>query len=331
MNIPNFPNIPGLSNLPQIPENLKTTTVTWRHVLIMSHAVPVDRVRKLVPDQFVLDTMKINGQTSAIAQTICVFNDDFHYTPLPKPSLDFWQCTSRILTRAVNGITTTTPWSKTSSDDNQADVAKTGASGTSTSQNASTQNALGIIPSSPVTSRPDPGAFFINTFLGTRAAWVLQRAVASGAEHADFNIIQRYDEAYGDYHAYVVDIKAEGDTPPTQIAVRSIAERTPVAPFVNWEKMVQFLTDRPNGYYTLSLGGSDSIGQMPVEHEAMHPRAAQLMPIGAEVKEARLGMWEKLGVLTKNEMSRPFSMLIQPQLTVVSHPPRFVREEKTDS
>src|SRR5215210_52837 len=82
MKLPPFPGIPSLPSIPSltdIPENLKTMTVTLRHFLIVSHAVPADRVRSLVPAGLTLDTIKVQGETCAILQATCFFNDNFHY------------------------------------------------------------------------------------------------------------------------------------------------------------------------------------------------------------------------------------------------------------
>ena len=198
MNIPDFSNLPKLPNFAS--DEMKTMTVTLRHFLIASYAIPATRVRALVPDHFALDTLKVGGETCAILQTTCFLNENFHYTPLPKPSLDFWQSTYRVLTRSPLR------------EDTEGRAAAPGQ----------------------VMVREDPGAWFFHTFLGTRVSWVLQRAVAAGAEFADFNIIQRATPNGDSYHQYLADI-APQDSPPTQIAVRSVAQRTPVAPFANWD------------------------------------------------------------------------------------------------
>jgi len=308
MNIPNLSDfkIPGLPPA----EEMKTMTVTLRHFLIASWAVPATRVRALVPDHFALDTLKVGGETCAILQTTCFFNDNFHYTPLPRPSLDFWQSTYRVLTRSPLREDT---------------------------MHAATPGHAML--------RHDPGAWFFHTHLGTRASWVIQRAVAADAEYADFNIITREANNGADYHQYIVDItppaapanatvavqspqNSTQNASPTQIAVRSVNEKTPVAPFADWNKMVHFLTFRLNGYYQMSsLTGGENIGVLSVEHQLMQPIAAELVPIGGEVREARLGLWEKLGLMSQDEMRRPFALLIQPEIVFVSHAPKLLRAE----
>jgi len=289
MNIPDFSNLPKLPNFAS--DEMKTMTVTLRHFLIASYAIPATRVRALVPDHFALDTLKVGGETCAILQTTCFLNENFHYTPLPKPSLDFWQSTYRVLTRSPLR------------EDTDGRVAAPGQ----------------------VMVREDPGAWFFHTFLGTRASWILQRAVAAGAEYADFNVIQRSDSH--NYHQFLADIVPQ-DSLPTQIAVRSLSQQTPVAPFASWNKMVNFLTHRLNGYYQMtSLTGGENIGVLAVEHEPMQPLLAELVPVAGEIAEARLGTWEKLGLMSQLEMRRPFALLIQPQIVFVSHAPKLLRAD----
>lgn len=307
-----MPPIPPLSSLPdllseKIPDNMKTMTTTLRHLLLVSHAVPADRVSAIMPAGFDLDTIKVGGQSCAILQMVLGFNDNFHYTPLAMPHLDFWQATYRVLTR---------------------------------------QPMLGGQPASGQVRR-EPGAYVFKTFLGTRAAWAVQRAVASGAQYADFNVIMRGDMGRGEYALYMADVQSSdgassggaspggaspggasaGGAPPTQIAVRTTDERAPAPPFASWEKMTDFLTRRPNSYQQLSVG--ENIAALPVEHAAMNPVAAQLMPVGGEVKEARLGVWEKMNLLSAAEMRRPYSILIQPEIVVTIHAPRLTKAGQT--
>src|SRR5687768_4299430 len=49
----------------KIPEHAKTMSVLLRHLLIVSHTVPADRVRSHVPQGLELDTVKVDGQTCA--------------------------------------------------------------------------------------------------------------------------------------------------------------------------------------------------------------------------------------------------------------------------
>lgn len=78
-----------------------TLTVTIRDFLIVTHAVPAERVRPFVPDGLPLDMLPgPDGQRLAFVQTTCFFNENFHWSPLPEETgMSFHQSTYRILTR----------------------------------------------------------------------------------------------------------------------------------------------------------------------------------------------------------------------------------------
>lgn len=275
--------------LPQFEDDLKTMSVTMRHTIIVSHAVPAIRVRRLVPSSFfALDTLKIGGETCGIVQSVFAFNENLHYTPLPKPSIEFWSASFRVLTRAPL----------------REDTGRAGAPGSRM-------------------IRTDPAAWLVRSYLGTKAAWAMQRAVAANAKSAEFNIIQR-----GDYNAVYIDVQPDDKSATTSIAVRAVADQNPALPFASWDKMAEFLTRRPNGYYDMAaIAGRENVGFIALDHPPMQPRNAELIPVGGEVRESRLGVWEQLGVMEPNEMRRPFSILIQPQLSVVIAPPKLLRQD----
>jgi hypothetical protein len=55
--------------------------------------------------------------------------------------------------------------------------------------------------------------YVFTSYLGTRASWAVQRAVASGAEYADFNVITRGQIDQGHYSNYLIDVNPGDDTP----------------------------------------------------------------------------------------------------------------------
>jgi hypothetical protein len=94
--------------------------------------------------------------------------------------------------------------------------------------------------------------------------------------------------------------------------------------------MVEFLTARPNGYYDMAaIAGRENVGFISLDHAAMQPRAGEFIPVGGEVRESRFGVWEQLRVLSLEEMRRPYSILIQPELAVVMQPPKLLRADNT--
>jgi hypothetical protein len=159
---------------------------------------------------------------------------------------------------------------------------------------------------------------------------VVQRAVAAEAAYADFNVITRgagaSADSTGEYASLILDVNPGEDAPPTQIALRSASStrmEEPVAPFAAWPKMVHFLTHRLQAFAQLSVG--ENIFLMPAEHAPMTPHNGQLIPVGAEVRDARFGVWEQMELLSPEEMRRPYSILIQPQIEFVTHVPRPVK------
>lgn len=280
MNIPSlsaFPNLPKLGE--KIPDNMKTVSVTRRHVVAVSHAVSADRVLKALPalhPSLSLDTLKIGGESCAILQTIISLNDNFHYTPLPIPNLDFWQLDFGVLVRR------------------QASE----------------------------TAAREPGTFIVQSFLGTRSAWCVQRAVASEADYADFNVIMRASSTEA-YSPLIADVHPTDGTPSTQMAVRNAGELTLQAPFANRSKMTEFLSARSTTYSKTSVG-EKFVALKSDFALALNPLPGEFAPVGGEIREARFGLWEKLNLLNASEMRCPFAILIQPEIKTVLQAPTLL-------
>lgn len=256
----------------KIPADMKTISVERRHILTITHAVPQHRVLERLPQlppHLALDTLKVAGESCALLQSVLVFNDNFRYTPLPMPKLDFWQLDFRVLVHETTPQTT---------------------------------------PPEPTSSTRSIGAWSYQTLVGTRVAWALQRAVAGEATFADFNVIVRGPAGH-EYAAYIADIVLNGDA-TTQLAVRATDEKPFAAPFVNWTKMTEFLLARPRAWSRFSVG--EKIGALTLQAASVDPIAAEFMPVGGEIREARFGLWESSGVLNAGEMRQPFSILLQP-------------------
>lgn len=68
--------------------------------LIVTHAVPSERVRPHVPAEIELDLIKgPEGEDFALVSATCFLNQGFHWTPPESPSLDFHQSTYRTYIR----------------------------------------------------------------------------------------------------------------------------------------------------------------------------------------------------------------------------------------
>lgn len=259
----------------KIPDNMKTVSVERRHILTITHAVPAPRVlEKLpaLPANLALDTLKINGENCALVQSVLMLNDNFRYTPLPMPNLDFWQLDFRVLVRE--------------------------------NETSSTRSSV-------------RGAWNYQTFVGTRVAWALGRAIAGEATYADFNVIVRGAPGH-EYAALIADIVIDNQA-TTQFAVSAIDDKPFAAPFANWTKMTEFLIERPRIWSRFSVG--EKVGSMTLEQPTSNPMAVQFMPVGGEIREARFALWESTGLMSASDMRRPFSVLLQPHLSVVLSSP----------
>lgn len=256
----------------KIPDNMKTVSVERRHILTITHAVPSQHVlAKLpaLPANLALDTLKIAGENCALLQSVLMLNDNFRYTPLPMPSLDFWQLDFRVLVRENESSTRTR------------------------------------------------GAWNYQTFVGTRVAWALGRAVAGEATYADFNVIVRGAPGH-EYAALIADIVIDNQA-TTQFAISATDDKSFAAPFANWSKMTEFLVERPRAWSRFSVG--EKVGSMTLEQPTSNPMAVQFMPVGGEIREARFSLWESSGLMSASDMRRPFSVLLQPHLSVVLSSP----------
>ena len=77
-------------------EASNTFTVTLENLLIVTHAVPVERVRPRVPKSLELDVLKgPEGEDVALISTTCFLNRDLQWPQGSEPILDFHQATYR--------------------------------------------------------------------------------------------------------------------------------------------------------------------------------------------------------------------------------------------
>jgi len=159
------------------------------------------------------------------------------------------------------------------------------------------------------------GAFVLRTYVGTTEAYASQRAAAREVDYTPFDVHIAGDFTQGRYETY--NVRAVGERGQTALDVRGLAAAgtqapPPLASFPNTDDQTFFLTQREETYYHAAVGG---IGLMPVEH-------APLRPVAAELVAARLSLWTDLEVLSKDDLLRPVSVLIQPSVVFTTFPPR---------
>ncbi len=67
-----------------------------RNFAIITHAVPVERVRPHVPERFRIQTFDIGGETRCLVSATCFCNTGFRYSGLPYPRMTFNESTYRV-------------------------------------------------------------------------------------------------------------------------------------------------------------------------------------------------------------------------------------------
>lgn len=239
-----------------------TFTVNMENLLIVTHAVPVQRVRPRVPQQLELDTIKgPEGEDFALVSETCFLNRDLRWMPEGEENLDFHQ--SSFITYVKHGH--------------------------------------------------EAGIYTIGSFVERGTPLVFERMSMKNAYAADFDISLAYDpeqQSYGHYYCEVLSSKGD-----TLVEIQSDGTKPGFStPFKSAEEMVHFITARSVNYCVL-IGGA--IGKMRVEHEEM-------TPAGGDLLAGEFEFWENLGILREEEFEQPYSVLIQPNLTVTMHKPEII-------
>jgi uncharacterized protein YqjF (DUF2071 family) len=152
------------------------------------------------------------------------------------------------------------------------------------------------------------GVYFFGRYLGTKIAWVLQRPLARHTYEADFDLtIDRQLKGYTTYSC-----SAASSSGNTEFSLRALDPPETRSPFRSSDELTQFLTYRLHGYFTSSAGLQ---GHMPVSHPRMDPLAGQLL-------SGRFDLWDRLGVLSPEECTHPYSVLVVPNVRFQLFAPR---------
>jgi uncharacterized protein YqjF (DUF2071 family) len=156
------------------------------------------------------------------------------------------------------------------------------------------------------------GVYFFGRYLGDPVALAAQRLFARDTYLGDFDVsIAAAEKGYPSYSCSVASARGA-----TRFAARALDRPTARPPFHSGHDLAQFITYRLHGFFTSSLGHQ---GHMPVSHKRMSPLA------GALLEDPRLDLWEQLGIVSPEEASQPYSILVQPPLDFVLLPPRLAR------
>lgn len=152
------------------------------------------------------------------------------------------------------------------------------------------------------------GAFFFGSFVSTRLSYVGQVLVASHTHLANFDVdIDMGPEGYSSYRSH-----ARSDVGDLYFHIEARDRPSAKRPFSSGEEHSEFITYRLHGY-SRSLAGGVSYG--PIEHRHMTPWEGHLF-------EGRFDYWERMGILMPDEARQPYSVLVEPSVRFVLHPPR---------
>lgn len=149
--------------------------------------------------------------------------------------------------------------------------------------------------------------YFFGRYLGSSASYAAQRAVDRHALRGDFDV--SVDRDGRGYSRYVCDVASE--TGATSFVLDAREPTTPIEPFATGDEHGQFITFRPVGCFTSSVG---------VQAHA-HVRHDRLRPWQGRVANARLDLWHELGIVTPDEAATPASVLVAPGTTFYLFPP----------
>lgn len=241
-------------------DRFTTAQVDVQNFALITHAVPVERVRPQVPQRFELQTfVDETGREMAFISASSFCNRQIHWSAARYPAHDFDQSTYRTY----------------------------------------------------VVHKGRLGAFFFGTFVSTRMSHMGQLLVAADTHLAQFEVdIEMGDRGYERYRS-----RARADIGEIYFDISAQQKPTPKHPFSTGEEHAQFITYRLHGYSHALVGG---VSYGPIEHRPMDPWEGTL-------KEGRFDYWHRLGFLRPDEVAQPYSVLVEPAVRFVLHPPRAAR------
>ncbi len=162
-----------------------------------------------------------------------------------------------------------------------------------------------------VTHRGRQGVYFFRRFLSSPIAFAGQRALDARVGVARFEVETRHDE--DGYSLYTCSVRSGEVQNSFTVGASTVPLRKP--PFASGEELAQHITYRLHGFFQTTAGFQ---GHMPVSHRRMTPWSGELV-------SARLDTWSALDIVRPEEVARPYSVLVEPAVSFVLHPPRPLR------
>jgi uncharacterized protein YqjF (DUF2071 family) len=162
------------------------------------------------------------------------------------------------------------------------------------------------------------GVYFLGRYLETWPSFAVQRPVARHSYRADFDVSIDRDE--GGYHSY--RCRASSSAGDTEFSIVATGRPEPKIPWTTGEEHAQFLTFRPIGCFTSSIG-TQMRGR--VDHARLDPWGGRL------TAPPRLDFWERHDILSAAEAAEPYSVLVSEGTRFFLYPPVPVRGTRTAS
>jgi uncharacterized protein YqjF (DUF2071 family) len=161
-----------------------------------------------------------------------------------------------------------------------------------------------------VTYQERPGVWFFRIVQHSWIASLYRRALRVPAYSAPLRLDYDLDQASGLYRRYQVD--CDSDPNRLSMTIEGSAEPVPAHEvFGPSEASVPFFTYRLDGYFYKT--GSRQVAHLPVWHAPLQPQAGR-------VTQARLGVYEDLGIIEPEEALSTVSVLLAPELQMYAKP-----------
>jgi Uncharacterized conserved protein (COG2071) len=152
------------------------------------------------------------------------------------------------------------------------------------------------------------GVYFFGRYLGTPLAFIPQRVLNRDSFTAEFDLsIERGPHGYVTYVCNASSSQGE-----TFFSLEATDQPPQKPPWASGEEHGQYFTYRLDGYFTSSLGFQ---AHSPVSHQRMRPFSGTL-------HEGRFELWERLGIVPREEATKPYSILVAPGAHFTLYPPR---------
>ncbi len=161
-----------------------------------------------------------------------------------------------------------------------------------------------------VKHRGEAGLFLFGAYIESGLPFVARQLAMRDAWAADFDVSAAYDPHRRAYRRYYCGVTSRhGNTIMEAKAPGPPPDAHP--PFKTGREMSRFLTHRLTAYFWMP---GDVLGNIRVEHGEMNPVEGWLIA-------ARFDLWERLGILTRDEFMQHYAILVQPDIELTVCPP----------